>query len=412
MHILHTSDWHLGRSLHGKKRYAEFESFLAWLIATIEKYQVEVLLVAGDVFDSSVPSNRAQELYYNFLCRVAASSCRHVVVIAGNHDSPTLLEAPKELLKVLDVHVVGTIPDQISDEVLLLHDKKGAPELIVCAVPYLRDRDLRQSEAGESMADKEEKLLAGIRSHYAMVFQHAEEQRQQLGAVPPSIPIIAMGHLFAAGSSVGEGEGMRELYVGSLARVEAGIFPESLHYVALGHLHIPQKVRGNELIRYSGSPLSMGFGEARQQKSVCLVQCQGATATVQLVPVPVWQRLERIRGDWPHIAVRVEALAAEQESIWLEVVYEGDELIVDLRDRLDSIISGTQLEILRVQNRRVLQQALAQTHLEESLDDLSVEEVFARRLDGKNVPAEQRPALLRAYHEVLQSLADEDNQAE
>lgn len=409
MNILHTSDWHLGRSLHGKKRYAEFEAFLTWLMATIEEHQIDALLVAGDVFDSSVPSNRAQELYYSFLCRVAASRCRHVVVIAGNHDSPSLLEAPKELLKVLDVHVVGSISDAISDEVLLLRDKAGAPELIVCAVPYLRDRDIRQSEAGESMADKEEKLLAGIRSHYAAVFQYADELRQQLNA---SIPIIAMGHLFAAGTSVGEGEGMRELYIGSLARVEAGIFPDSLEYAALGHLHIPQKVRGNELIRYSGSPLAMGFGEAGQQKSVCLVQCQGALTMVQLLPVPVWQRLERIRGDWPHIAARLEALAAEQASIWLEVVYEGEELIADLRERLDDIISGTQLEILRVQNRRVLLQALAQTHLEESLDDLSVEEVFARRLDGEQVPEEQRPALLSAYQQVLQSLAEEDSRAE
>mgnify|MGYP003619704862 CR=1 FL=1 len=410
MIILHTSDWHLGRSLHGKKRYAEFEAFLSWLMTSIQQQRVDVLLVAGDVFDSSVPSNRAQELYYSFLCRVAASPCRHVVVIAGNHDSPSLLEAPRELLKVLDVHVVGSISEKLDDEVLVLADKEGAPELIVCAVPYLRDRDIRQSEAGESMADKEEKLLAGIRNHYAQVFQHAEEQRQQLGG---NLPIIAMGHLFAAGGSIGEGEGMRELYIGSLARVDGGIFPASVAYVALGHLHIPQKIRGSELIRYSGSPLAMGFGEAGQQKSVCLLHWQpGAATTVQLLPVPVLQRLERIRGDWPAITARLEVLAAAQESIWLEVVYEGEELLAGLRERIDQAVTGTKLEVLRVQNNRVMQQALAQAHLEESLDDLSVDEVFARRLDGQKVPEEQRPALLSAYRQVVQSLTEEDSQAE
>jgi len=90
-------------------------------------------------FDASTPSNRAQELYYRFLCRVAASSCRHVVVVAGNHDSPSLLNAPKELLKALDVHVVGSASFSPEDEVLVLRNEQDAPELIVCAVPYLRD---------------------------------------------------------------------------------------------------------------------------------------------------------------------------------------------------------------------------------------------------------------------------------
>ena len=101
MRILHTSDWHLGRSLYGRKRYEEFAAFLDWLVQAIEGEGIDALLVAGDVFDTSTPSNRAQELYYRFLCRVAASCCRYVVVIAGNHDSPSFLNAPKELLRAL-----------------------------------------------------------------------------------------------------------------------------------------------------------------------------------------------------------------------------------------------------------------------------------------------------------------------
>ena len=169
MKILHTSDWHIGRTLYGRKRYEEFDSFLTWLAETIQQNEIDALLVAGDVFDTSAPSNRAQELYYRFLCRVAASSCRHVVVIAGNHDSPSFLNAPRELLKALNVHVVGSSSESLEDEVLVLRSELNAPELIVCAVPYLRDRDIRVAEAGESVEDKERKLLAGIRSHYAEV---------------------------------------------------------------------------------------------------------------------------------------------------------------------------------------------------------------------------------------------------
>ena len=193
MKILHTSDWHIGRTLYGRKRYEEFEAFLTWLAETIQQNEIEALLVAGDVFDTTAPSNRAQELYYRFLCRVAASSCRHVVVIAGNHDSPSFLNAPRELLKALDVHVVGSSSESLEDEVLVLRNELNAPELIVCAVPYLRDRDIRVAEAGESVEDKERKLLAGIRSHYAAVAALAEQKREELGV---DIPIVAMGHLF------------------------------------------------------------------------------------------------------------------------------------------------------------------------------------------------------------------------
>src|SRR5690554_5146472 len=135
MKLLHTSDWHLGRTLYGRKRYDEFAAFLDWLAAAIVEHEVDVLLVAGDIFDTCTPSNRAQALYYDFLYRVAASPCRHVVVVAGNHDSPTFLNAPRALLKALHVHVIGSACDDLADEVLVLHDLAGEPELIVCAVP-------------------------------------------------------------------------------------------------------------------------------------------------------------------------------------------------------------------------------------------------------------------------------------
>ncbi len=409
MKILHTSDWHIGRTLYGRKRYEEFEAFLTWLAETIRKNEIEALLVAGDVFDTSAPSNRAQELYYRFLCRVAASSCRHVVVVAGNHDSPSFLNAPKELLKALDVHVVGSSTESPDDEVLVLRNEQDAPELIVCAVPYLRDRDIRVAEAGESGEDKERKLIEGIRTHYAAVAALAEKRREELGA---DIPIVAMGHLFAAGGQTVDGDGVRELYVGSLAHVTAGIFPECFDYLALGHLHVPQKVNGLETIRYSGSPLPMGFGEAKQQKVVCRVEFCSTAASVQLIDVPVFQKLERVKGDWDGIRARILELSATDSQGWLEVVYDGIEVIGDLRERLEATISGTQMEILRIKNNRIIDRVLGQIHEEETLDDLNVNEVFERCLAAHDVPEDQRPDLLRAYKETLSSLYEDDVQAE
>ena len=412
MKILHTSDWHLGRMLYGRKRHEAFEAFLAWMLDTLQRENIDVLLVAGDIFDTTTPGNRAQAMYYRFLSQVVSSPCRHVVIVAGNHDSPSFLNAPASLLKALDVHVVGQAQNP-ADEILVLRDVASQPELIVCAVPYLRDRDIRQVEPGESPDDKERKLLEGIRQHYEVVAQHAVAVREQLG-VP--VPIVATGHLFTAGGQTIDGDGVRELYVGSLAHVTASIFPSCFDYVALGHLHVPQKVGGNELIRYSGSPLPMGFGEARQQKSVCLITFDAnANANgpgVQLLPVPVFQALERVRGDWSTIDNRLQELAKTGSPVWLEIIYEGTDLVGDLRDQLDRAVADTSLEILRVKNNRIVDRMASMAAPEETLDDLSVDEVFERCLDAHDIPDDQRPALQQAYHQVVKSLHEDDTQAD
>lgn len=409
MKILHTADWHIGRTLYGKKRYEEFEAFLSWLAETIQQHHIEALLVAGDVFDTSAPSNRSQELYYRFLCTVATSSCKHIVIIAGNHDSPSFLNAPRELLRALDVHVVGSITDNPENEVLVLYSDQQVPEMIVCAVPYLRDRDIRVAEAGESIEDKERKLLEGIRNHYTEVGALAEQKRKELGG---DIPIVGMGHLFTAGGQTVEGDGVRELYVGSLAHVTTEIFPPCFNYLALGHLHVPQKVNGNQTIRYSGSPIPMGFQEAKQQKSICLVEFSGDSASVELVDVPLFQKLEQVQGNWHDISTRIEELSAINSQCWLEVIYEGQEVISDLRERLETMTSCSEMEILRIKNSRVIDRVMGQVRQEETLEDLQVNEVFDRCLAMHEVPEEQRPQLLRTHQETLLSLYQDDNKAQ
>lgn len=409
MKILHTSDWHIGKTLYGRNRYDEFEAFLCWLAETIQQEQIDALLIAGDVFDTNTPSNRAQELYYRFLCRVAASSCRHVVVIAGNHDSPTFLNAPKELLRALDVHVIGSATESHEDEVLVLQNHDGSPELIVCAVPYLRDRDIRVAEVGESIDDKERKLIEGIQTHYLKVCELAEQKRKALAA---DIPIIAMGHLFTAGGKTIDGDGVRELYVGSLAHVTSGIFPECIDYLALGHLHVPQIVNGSEVMRYSGSPLPMGFGEAKQEKSICLVEFFGIQAQVALLKVPVFKRLERVSGAWDEIVSRLIDLSASHSDAWLEIVYEGEDVAGDLREQVEALSVGTQMEVLRIKNNRIIDRVLSRSHDQETLDDLNINDVFERCLVMHGVSEDQRPELLCAYQETITSLNEDDAQAQ
>ena len=409
MKVLHTSDWHIGRALYNRKRYEECDAFLNWLADLIENEHIDVLLVAGDVFDNSTPSNHAQELYYRFLCRVAAATNRHVVITAGNHDSPSFLNAPKELLKFLNVHVVGCASDSPADEVIVLPGPDQEIWLIVCAIPYLRDRDIRTAEAGESVADKERKIIEGIRAHYRLVCDAAEQKRALL---KNPIPIVAMGHLFAAGGQTVDGDGVRELYIGSLAQVRTDVFPACISYLALGHLHVPQVVGGSEFIRYCGSSLPMGFGEAEQQKSVVLVEFSGNNPTITSVPIPRFQELKTLRGDWQDIAGGIDELKGRRSNAWLEIVYEGDEVAGNLRERLDESITGTGLEILRVKNNRILERALSSMDVEETLDNLDAADVFKRCLQAHDIPEDQYPTLLRTYEEVRVSLNESDPMAE
>lgn len=409
MKFLHTSDWHIGRALYGRKRYEEFELFLDWLIGCIESERVEALFVAGDVFDNGTPSNRALELYYRFLCRCAGAGCRHVVITAGNHDSPSLLNAPREVLRHLNVHVVGCMVEATDDELVVLHDADGKPELIVCAVPYLRDRDIRRAEAGETFEDKGRKLVEGIRDHYRQVGKNAVARRDELGG---KIPIIATGHLFTAGGQTVDGDGVRELYVGTLGHVGGDTFPDCIDYLALGHLHTAQKVGGSDSRRYSGSPVSMSFGEAGQRKIVVVVNIGSAEVLVEEIPVPCFQPLASIRGDWNRISERISEMKKESASVWLEVIYEGDEILGDLQDKLRELIEGTSLEILRTRNMRLVERTLSRMTTEETLDDLDPDEVFSRCLAAHEVPPEQHEELVAVFHETVLALHEDELRGE
>ncbi|MDR2179933.1 MAG: exonuclease SbcCD subunit D C-terminal domain-containing protein [Synergistaceae bacterium] len=427
MKILHTSDWHLGRTLYGRKRTAEFEAFLEWLLAVLREQKIDVLLVAGDIFDTIAPPNRAQQLYYRFLCRASESGCRHAVIVGGNHDSPSFLDAPKELLSFLDVHVVGAVPEKIEEELLILRGSDGLPELLVCAVPYLRDKDVRIFSANESLDDKERSLTTGIEGHYGEIGRLAVERLAQLrdsGEVGANkhVPIVATGHLFAASGQTVEGDGVRDLYVGSLGCVDVKRFPPCFDYLALGHLHSPQKI--GETARYSGSPLPMNAKEAEQgRKSVLVIDFDaidfnaGAKIpetkigdaqkpSITELAVPLFQELAIIEGDMEFLESRLVELRERESSAWLEIIYTGETFVPDLRERLRALTAGSGLEILRVKDARALKDVPGAWGVGEMLDELDVSDVFLRCLDVRKVPDEARAELLNAYREVLASLQE------
>ncbi|MDA0911166.1 MAG: exonuclease SbcCD subunit D C-terminal domain-containing protein [Proteobacteria bacterium] len=377
--------------------------------------EIDILLIAGDVFDTTTPSNYAQELYFQFLSDVAKNTdCQHVAVIGGNHDSPSLLEASKSVLKALNIYVVGAASENPQDEVIVLKNDSSIPRAIICAVPYLRDRDIRKVEASETLDDKNQKLISGIRQHYHEVCQYAKEKQVELCKTHKLeyLPMIGMGHLFAAGGKTEVDDGVRELYVGSLAHVDANIFPDYLDYVALGHLHVPQMVFKKEHIRYSGSPIAMGFGEAKQQKQVLMIDFKDSNRVITTIAVPCFQSLVSIKGDLEGILASLSQLTTDKSNSWLEIEYIGKEIISDLTEQINLHIQGSQLEIRRIKNKRIIDKAISQSQSSETLEDLNEIRVFERCLAAHDIPKDQQAVLMDCYQEIMMQLVEEDMQAE
>lgn len=420
LNVLHTSDWHLGRRLYGHARYDEFIQFLAWLYDCLCKQDIDVLVVAGDIFDTMTPSNKAQQLYYQFLARIAQSPecpCRHVIIVAGNHDSPSLVDAPKHLLKQLNVHVIGAATDDIADEVITLTDTDGNPQAVIMAVPYLRDRDVRISISAQSSEDKNAQLVAGIHAHYQHACDIAKQRLAHYQQSHPTAtpPLIATGHLYASGATTTADDGVRELYIGTLGHINADIFDKDIDYVALGHLHVPQKIGGHEHIRYSGSPIAMGFGEARQSKQVVKVSFTGRQPSISTIAVPTFQRLAQIKGDLAHIKAELTKLVKDNQSIWVEVFYDGTDNAVqtNLNQQLNELVENSNIQLLKIFNQQSFDKILRQQgERAEHLHELNEIEVFERCLQMNGVSDTERPALMECYQQILYEMRHDDALAE
>jgi exonuclease SbcD len=400
MKLLHTSDWHLGRMLYSKKeRYDEHKQFLHWLLDVIKTNAVDVLLVAGDVFDTVSPGSGSQKMYYDFLLQVRNCGCRNVIITGGNHDSPSLLNAPKEILAAINVHVVGNASENIEDEIIVVKDDRENPVVIVCAVPFLRERDISRFSEGETYSDRSKRIAESIKNHYSAVAEIAENMRKKLGN---NIPLVATGHLSVAGGKQTADDGVRETYIGSIECVGSDIFPATFDYVALGHYHIPSLI--SETVRYSGSPIPMGFGEAEQQKSVYIIDFNENKPTIKTLEIPVFQKLESIRGDKLFIENRLTELKNADDSVWVEIIYNGSEVFSDFSAWAKEKTVNTKIEILKLQNLQYLNKVLTQDDNVQSLDELNECEIFDKFLEKCEISDEQKAELKICYNEIVMGL--------
>ena len=403
MKILHTSDWHLGRTLYSKKeRQEEHKAFLEWLLKTIHEEKINLLLIAGDVFDTASPSSSSQKIYYDFLVQVRNSGCKQVIIVGGNHDSPSFLNAPKEILSALNVTVIGNVGTHIEDEIVVVRDAQNEPALIVCAVPFLRERDITRFAEGETYADRSKRINENIQKHYEEIAAIAEKKRETLGR---KIPIVVTGHLSVSGGKRDADDGVRETYIGNIEAIGIDIFPKTFDYVALGHYHISSKMKHH--IRYSGSPIPMGFGEANQKKVVYVIDFEDQM-NIETKEIPVFQKLESIVGDKNYISKRITELKETGDSVWIEIIYQGDDVFPDFTSWAYELTADSNIEILKLQNRLYLNESLTLEDTTASLNELDVFKVFDTLLEKNGISEVSQEELKGSYQEIISSLSITD----
>lgn len=357
--ILHTSDWHLGVSIKQVDCLPEQEYFLNWLLEQLKAHAIDVLVVAGDIFHSAQPPNAARRLYYQFLSRCAQlTGLRKVVVVAGNHDSASGLDAPRDVLEQLNVEVVGALardPDARGACLVPIANDAGVVEVVIAAVPYMPDAALGVGYAQRTEAE----LRQAFRQAFVDLYtQLADEALARW----PRARLVATGHLTVYDDPAREarpGDFHTQIHrtprptdlqmdggellqmdggelldpigrVGSIDPMDSGIFDPRFCYVALGHIHYPRGVGQHQHIRYSGTPVATAVTERSPQREVVRVDLSGVD-TVQIRPlqVPCWREVFKLEGGVEEVRNKLTTLQVTSPLapvVFIEVLLEDDEL--------------------------------------------------------------------------------------
>ncbi|MCG8892290.1 exonuclease subunit SbcD [Tenacibaculum finnmarkense] len=400
MKILHTADWHLGHRLHEHSQLEEQTLFLAWIENHISNEKIDLLLISGDIFDTSSPSNQSLTMYYNFLVKLQKTSCKNIIITGGNHDSPGTLNAPKELLNALSIKVVGKATEKIADEVfeININDEK----VLIGAVPYLRDGDIRRAVAGESFDDLTDKYKKALINHYQEIAIESEKTNSS------NAPVIAMGHLFATGGSVSDSE--QNIYVGTLGHIGAQDFPTYFDYVALGHLHRPQIVGENDKIRYSGSPNILSFSELNYDKKIIVLEISAnKISNIDDVIVPNFREFYKLKGSMDDCIAKFPNIISNSYQLkpWVEIVLDEDNTIQT--DELKIASEAYDFEILKItlKNQRKIkgiEELLADAT---SIKELVPTEVFKLKCEEMDFDLDQNQQVWDAFNEVLQAVKNQ-----
>lgn len=399
MNIIHTADWHLGQTFFGYERYREHEVFLNWICDVIKEREIDLLLIAGDIFDSPNPSAEAQRMFYSFLTKITNENRGlQIILTAGNHDSAARLEAPNSLLGVFNTTVSGVVHyknGEIDYERMIVPLKKGGCCL---AVPYLRLSDLPEAE----------NYSEGVAQLYNELYRRAKEMGYS--------PVVAMGHLQASGAEVSVGDSSEYAIIGGMEGIDAKFANEGIIYTALGHLHREQQVHKRANVRYSGAPLPMSFAEKRNSQSVTQIIIDDGGCDISLIPFDVPVKLKSVPSKAAPIEDVIRALAElpdgniNENSPFLEVNVLVKTVDPTLRQQIEDALVGKSVRLARIVATSTAiengEQSAPMTY-----DDFKcknpieiMQEIYRKRCDGEEMTEE----LLEKLNEVIKEIQNED----
>jgi exonuclease SbcD len=388
--ILHTSDWHIGHKLYDKSRDIEHKLFFQWLYSFIKEQRVELLLVSGDIFDSSIPSNSSLKIYYDFLISLQDTECKSIIITAGNHDSPSTLDAPKEILKTLNIYIFAKAENELNNMILPIKNSN----IILLPIPFLRDKDIRVATAHENIDNINQRYRKALIKYYCKL---ADECKKING----NNIFIAMGHLFATGTKAGDSEST--IYVGGVGDISADDFPDIFDYIALGHLHKAQKVGGKEHIRYSGSPIPLSFSEAKQDSKVILLNIE-EDIKIEEITVPKFRDIVTIKGNLYQIQNRLKEISATSSNLtpWVEIIIKNG-------IELEKINRNLNVEILKISidNQREFNYMEKDNEKIISLSFLTPEEVFERKCKEEKFDLAINSRIKDIFYEILSEIREE-----
>jgi DNA repair protein SbcD/Mre11 len=412
--IIHTADWHLGHELHGFNRRVEQDAFLQWLSATMVEQEADVLIVAGDLFNTVNPPASAYKQLYRFI-QINQQQIPHLqtILIGGNHDSPSRMEAPNPLFQQFGVSSIGRLPKNSDDSLdftkilIPLLNKTGKKAALLAAVPYLRQSDLPPPS---KVAD--DPLIAGISWVYEQVVDAAKKQ------LDSDCGLILTGHCYMQGGDISQFSELRILGGGEHA-LPVDLFPKTVDYVALGHLHKGQKVGGREEVRYSGSPLPLSVTERDYKHAIRVIELDdtGRVARQESIKVPRVVEYLRVpnRGSLSLkdaiVALEKLPLAEDDPGLdlrpFLEVAIELTGPEPGLGSKINQALEGKAVRLAGIQALTTgAENSLADSTTAHSLEELNSEEVFCQ-LHIQKYQKEPEPELIKAFAEIRDSMEDE-----
>jgi exonuclease SbcD len=406
MRILHTADWHLGIKLHKKDLSEDHKIFFEWLINLIEEREIEVLLISGDIFDHSNPASEARHLYYSFLRQLIHCKCK-VIITAGNHDSAAVLNGPKDILAMLNINIVASIPSSIDEGIIELKNKNGEIKCLVCAVPYLRDSDIRTAIESETYKNRVEQKFLGMKTYFETVVNHALQKYGE------NLPVILMGHLFTSGVTTSDSE--RDIQRGGLEMFSANDFPKNCKYIALGHIHKPQRVGNSETIRYSGSPIPLSFSEKNDNKIVLELNVSDNCIQQVLVhEIPSMRRLRRFSGSFKEIQASLNSFKNDKKLkcfAELEIIEKNyDPLLKVYLIKFITEFQSDEVEILGQPKLIFLDRISNLKHLYEdkNIEELTPKDVLLKKLETDNLEEDKKKLIIEAFDELLSEIIEND----